>query len=635
MGLSRFAASGSLAALGLMLAACGGGGVNSTPTPTPTGGTPTPTPTGGTPTPTPTGGTPTPTSAVNDDLVAPLVSESFTNDAVTGTANYTLSGYTAAAARSTLSVQYNASNQTYTVTSGNRSQAFRPSDKDGTLSSATATAYVRTSGNTTDSLYLTNATVQQATPSNLRFRYVGGGVWQRTIEGNASASGSIDAFAYGVETSDAALPKTGSAHFAVDIQGVVALPHILGSIRGDGELAVNFSTGAITGGGQANMRSPVGDSFLRTWGVSANISSTSNSFSGAFGMGEESVINGANAMTGSIAGRFYGPNAEELGASWHWRDNVSGETYVGFLLGTDGSLFPVNTSLRQLVVSEDFIDDGYVYRTRIDSSTGINYNSGEPNPHPGTGTAPNVYFDENTGSLVIDDFPGMTDQPLLPADRDAGLSNSTYDVYAFTTKAANGNTAEHTVKVFRPADSNPVIALSYTSFAAWTYRNLNYATYYDVDQGWVAFGQATPANAVPKSGSATYSAAIFGQSDIATAANGTQRSYEISGTGRFQFNFGTGALSGWLHPLMRDPTTSSSYDLGQYDFADTTYTSGSQVFYGSFANTSAYPYSDHDFQGQFTGPAAQELEGRWRTATIDPVTSRTLDIFGIVVGKQN
>ena len=63
-----------------------------------------------------------------DDLIAPLTSESFSNKAVRGTANYPLNGNpgTASAASRTLSISYDAASQSYTVTSGSETQTFGP-----------------------------------------------------------------------------------------------------------------------------------------------------------------------------------------------------------------------------------------------------------------------------------------------------------------------------------------------------------------------------------------------------------------------------------------------------------------------------------------------------------------------------
>lgn len=224
----RFVAALPSLVLTFALSACGGGGgVNSTPTP------PTPTP------------TPPPTSA-NADMITLTQSEDFTNDAVTGSATYSKEGSRTAAssAPSALSVIYDAASRTYTVSTGERSQSFAQAHMDSSLGNAQITVFKRVSGATTDTFTLTNA----ASSGDLTYRYVGGGFWQRTIDSTTSVNGAFDAFTYGVETPDAALPRTGGASYAVDLLGVVASPDALYSMSGDGTLTANLLTGSVRAG---------------------------------------------------------------------------------------------------------------------------------------------------------------------------------------------------------------------------------------------------------------------------------------------------------------------------------------------------------------------------------------------------
>jgi len=41
------------------------------------------------------------------------------------------------------------------------------------------------------------------------------------------------------------------------------------------------------------------------------------------------------------------------------------------------------------------------------------------------------------------------------------------------------------------------------------------------------------------------------------------------------------------------------------------------------------------FNGQFTGPAAQELMARWTAPTLDPNSNTTQQMFGVWVGKKD
>ena len=109
------------------------------------------------------------------------LSESFTNDAATGTASYPTSGAsgTATSANATVSVVYDAASRTYTITNGARSQSFAQGDIDLPSTTSRITVFKKTSGTTTDTLTLT----KPGTSGILIYRYVGGGYWQRTVTG--------------------------------------------------------------------------------------------------------------------------------------------------------------------------------------------------------------------------------------------------------------------------------------------------------------------------------------------------------------------------------------------------------------------------------------------------------------------
>src|SRR5690606_34487229 len=80
----------------------------------------------------------------------------------------------------------------------------------------------------------------------------------------------------------------------------------------------------------------------------ATLSSSANAFSGAFSMHDTS------RFTGQWKGRFYGPNNEEVGATWSI-SNGQGEYGAGYLIGRqDGSVPFYNESLVPIRFSEDF-----------------------------------------------------------------------------------------------------------------------------------------------------------------------------------------------------------------------------------------------------------------------------------------
>ena len=174
-------------------------------------------------------------------------------------------------------------------------------------------------------------------------------------------------------------------------------------------------------------------------------------------------------------------------------------------------------------------------------------------------------------------------------------------------------------EVFVLKPSNPDLQLSYTTL-------VHYDIYYgdQIPFGFAAFGTATLPSAMPVTGSASYSALVRG--GTVNGAGG------IEGTAALQFNFGAGTLAGQM------TANYYPYDgvgdlnpLGQYNFVNTVYSTGSTTFSGQLSNSAVAGLGS--FNGQFTGPAGQELMSSWSAPyTFDGLTST---MFGVWVGKKN
>jgi hypothetical protein len=148
--MRKYSASFAALAAGLVLSACsgggGGGGIGSAAGSAPgTGTAPAPSP------------APTPTPTPNTSLLALNSSETFTNDGATAMATFPTTGatQTVTVATAPISVAYDATARSYTITSGSRSQTFLPSDRDAATSTAQLTMFKRSAGNKTDALALT------------------------------------------------------------------------------------------------------------------------------------------------------------------------------------------------------------------------------------------------------------------------------------------------------------------------------------------------------------------------------------------------------------------------------------------------------------------------------------------------
>lgn len=161
--------------------------------------------------------------------------------------------------------------------------------------------------------------------------------------------------------------------------------------------------------------------------------------------------------------------------------------------------------------------------------------------------------------------------------------------------------------------------LSFTAIAEYGYL------YQNQPAGVLAFGSATPPNAGPVAGSATYSALVDGLTIDGAGY--------ITGSATLQFDFGAGKLTGHFDPnYVSLGGIGDQISLGRYDFANTVYSSGSTSFSGQLSNSQLS--GKGAFNGQFTGPHAEELMSRWTAPYMNPDSHTLGTMFGVWVGKH-
>jgi len=575
---------------------------------------------------------------VNDDLVGPLVSESFANMAITATANYPSSGSSSSsAAAASLAIAFDALTGGYQLTVGSRSQTFLPSHRDATLSSIEADVFKRTSGTTTDTLTLTTNAISPGTEASPQYRYVGGGVWQRTIQDASGTSGTADIFTYGVATLLAAVPRSGSAIFPLQLRGIAAYGDAVQALRGTGAMSLNFAGNSFSGTGtffgfdtSGNRASPE-----FSWRSAGSISTTANRFAGNFGIGFLAGP-GVTDTSGRLTGMFFGPAAEELGATWFWKDPIGGSTYAGFLLGKNRSLFPSNPGLDNLTVNETFASASSVLKYTRDKTTNLLLRNSNAIDGSGIG----VRYDETQAALVLKYGFVLQDLALTAAIRDAAASTTSFDAYR-TTKTRTVNpypTVTDTFKVnmFKPGSANTQLALTYTSFGTWEAVQPDPAVtrYEDLLLGVFAYGRKTPDGEVPVTGSATYSGLVYGNSEAPVSG---ALPYQITGNVTLTYQFAAPSLTGVMTPVATDRVTGVQTNLGQYAFAALAGSQGMSL--GSSTWTALFERGantgSNAIYGQFTGPAAQEFFAQWGTFMDSPAGAETLRMTGVMVGKRN
>jgi hypothetical protein len=519
------------------------------------------------------------------------VTQTFSNDAARAQITLNASGSNGTVSNPKVTLRYDASNQSYNLTTPTGTVAFLPGDIDNANSNAGAVVYTKTNGNTTDTLTLT----RPGTSGAITYRYVGGAFWQRTVQSNAtSGTGAIDAIAYGIPTLTTALPRTGTASFAVELIGARTVGSGLAPISGAGTTFVDFAnfdvitTGRLTAGGVT------GGTGNNAFTSIAKLSSTSNAFSGNF------TLDDFGKFTGTLDGRFYGPGAEEIGAAI--RATLGTDVLVATLLGRRGTGAQANTRFnidseaaqpggRPLESSDFFSADSARFFVTLPGQSGLNF----------TGTPNNAIAEGGTLRLLYDrDADGYT---LIGSDR------STTFLPPFLENA--GTSREElgpgvgTVRV----DRAPSIDLTYTRAGFWRYTTSPAGTTARERLEHFVYGFATPDASLPRTGSANYSIRLG-----ATLADPSLPNLvKADGSGVLGVNFASGAITGlgtvnygedfFLSGRPRG-TAQGNFNLAA------TLASAANAFNGTINLTGLANYSG-SLAGRFFGPAADEVGARF------------------------
>lgn len=116
---------------------------------------------------------------------------------------------------------------------------------------------------------------------------------------------------------------------------------------------------------------------------------------------------------------------------------------------------------------------------------------------------------------------------------------------------------------------------------------------------------------MPIAGTASYTANLRGGASFRESAGETGQAF--TGTARFNFDFGRGALSGYIEPYLSG-NGFQAYEgpLGRFELRDTVYSRGGTTFSGALSGPGSTG-TGSGFDGLFTGPSAAELMGKFST----------------------
>jgi len=451
------------------------------------------------------------------------------------------------------------------------------------------------------------------TSGPLTYQYVSGGAWERATLTDDVLDFSYDPFTFGIETPDMALRRTGTGTYAVSLVGARAMERPY-AMAGSGTMQVDFQQGELSSSGVLTTID-ISSGLIKSIGIffgDAALSSSMNAFSGEFSMDD------GKRFTGGWAGRFYGPDSQEVGAVWHLTSS-DGEVAAGYMLGReDGSITPFNSTLTQLEFSE-----GFAHRFSQVAFTDLGNGTSAADQTLLRSDAAFAVDPENSRFTYVDSARGINSQ-FDSSAHVASESTSAVDVYRIT--GADG--LAYTLTLNKAGASNPTIALTYASFGHWE-KAQGVGT--DRLDRWFAWGIRTNGFQIP-TGSGHFDGIVRGTATLFKGGD----VYSLSGTSNFDMDFSASSFTGSLNPIGTSLANGSTRDFGTFGIA------GGVIDLDAGLNANIVNASNAYlgfFEGALYGPQATELGGSFGFQTepssgAGPSGSSAAILNGVVVAKR-
>lgn len=587
-----------VAASAALLASCGGGGGGGVGSAGSVAVTPTPSPS---PSPTPT---PTNTSLL--DLQA---NQTFTGNAAGVTAAFDLTNkavITGNGNNESLTVNYDASAKSYTLTTGGRTQVFAPTDVNSTTTNDTQ--YRKTDGTNIDYLTLVKVPYTGTTPS----KYVAIGYWQRNVLTGTRQDTLFDVFTYGFPTAAGVVPRSGTASFATDVFGLAAYPgHEPRIFQGRGTFSADLLSGLFS------FNSPLTETNLLT---GASIVGGSVNLLGSGKFGSDSTFSGNmrydgayGTVSGTVSGRFFGPAAEEVGAAFVG-NNSAGATVNGALTGQRNDALPaVNQALTNLIAPQLFFGQGALLTFTTFDSGGT--------PQARTTTLTGQLNRALDGSFTYG--PGASNLPSGTFNSPSIVASSDPNFVSYQP-TFNGQPVK--LDLYKPGSANSELVLTYATFGRWSSTAKNGAVT-EFNQVYFAYGIETPARLLAaKTGSGHYVGVAYG----AGANQTTGALYDIKGTSMFDIDFSRQSYSGAIALKGTSTNGAAAVDFGNFTFA--------APLSAFTAESAADLMQNGQLRGtltqRFFGPDGEEIAGPFTLSVPGAAGSGFTAIAGVAVAKQ-
>lgn len=496
------------------------------------------------------------------------------------------------------SIEYDASVDSYIVRAGDDRFEFGPEHLTNAIWNYLA--FQKADGNVTTKLDFDWREVSEWTTATDYVRLAQLHTAEKNIPAGTETYQIVD-LVFGSPSDAASLPRAGSATFLLSLRGsrTTAATGTPMSMSGSATALVDFGTGIL------DFRGTTTDLTLDRHGAynwnsevkgTAALTADANGFAGTF----EAKAGTLETYTGDFVGLFYGPEAQEIGGIFY---GTSGPLYysLAFAGYQQPKIGPEDTLAALTGVS------------RLDTVSRII-------PLPDN----DPYFTEYPfREHVIYDADKKTYQVFAAAAGEFGTANRTpakdqTDIvsYGAAVAAVDGKLSYDIGRFDGETDG---IELTYTSF----FRVVKTLT--DLDDkvlskevAYLGFGNATPADQLPRTGTASYVGRLFGDVN-----DGTDLLSPLRGTVALKANFGTQALTASLSPQATN-FLGSAVNFGTFDFV------GSIDSYRGYFDASRVT-GEGSLSGRFFGDRAQEFAATFGIGLPD----RGLMLEGVAVGRQD
>lgn len=504
---------------------------------------------------------------------------------------------------SNLQVAYDASSKSYTVSLNSERTTFSPSDIK-----SNAFGETRYEQRDADGVELLTLVTTPYSGQNSN-RYVGMGYWQRYAVANDRQDDRFSTFVYGLDTPAAATPRTGDARYAIDVFGVTAAPGYEPVVyQGDGAFDVDFL------GGEFSAHAYLTETALLTGqgvvGGGIEMAATGRLGSGDGAFTGYVTVGSFNAETaGVISGRFFGPGAEEVGASFS-ASNADGATAVGSFTGQRTGASGVNLRMTDIVTPQLFFAQG-----RALLVDGARSSSGVLNvlQTPVIGQ----FNDRTNGNFSFG--PGLSS--MAGGNFTAGdIVESDDPNFIAYSKTFGENDVR--LQLYKLGSANTELALTYVGLGRWESDVVEGASI-QYQRHHFVYGLETPDNMLKaRTGSARYEGVVYG----AGANETTGAMYDVGGASNFDVDFSNQSYTGAL--VLNGESQGQTLDFGRYEFG------GRLGWNGNLTSIMEGDAEIGQIETQFYGPTGEELAGDFHVYAPERVQAGGLVINGVTVARR-